>query len=425
MHKDILKTATVTGRRGSKLIIEVEAPEGETFLETEDAIMEVVNAVGRELTVGALKRYDTTGETMRIGNLTAYNKGTSRADYQTPYGAVEIERHVYQSSSGGRTICPLEHAAGTFNHTTPKFAKQISSKYANVSARDVVRDLEENHGRCISPTFVQDIADAVGTEIEQHLIDGQWTIEPTISSNDVYAITCGLDGAMMPILREGYREAMAGTIAFYDINGVRLQTFYVAAAPEYGKRRFTERFLESIAEAKAFAPHARVIGIADGAKWNWPVLRSVCDVVVQDFYHATEYLSVAAEAMFPDDKQAAKEWLDDACHRLKHLVGGAKRLENEIRTILDTMKYNTARKKALKRCVTYFAQGHSRMKYWQHTKQGMPIGSGVTEAACKVIVKERMCRSGARWIIENAEKVLRLRCMSYSGDQWKVFWKRR
>lgn len=425
MHKDILKTAVVTGRKGSKLVIEVEAPEGETFLETEDAIMEVVNAIGRDLTKGALMRYDTNGETLRIGNLTAYDKGRSRAEYQTPYGAVEIERHVYQGSSGGRTICPLEYAAGTFNHTTPKFAKQISSKYANVSARDVVRDLQENHGRSISPTFVQDIADAVGAEVEQHLIDGQWAIEPTISSEDVYAITCGLDGAMMPILRQGYREAMTGTIAFFNAEGVRLQTFYVATAPEYGKQRFTERFLASIAEARAFAPHARVIGIADGAKWNWPVLKPVCDVMVQDFYHATQYLSMAADAMFPDDANAAKKWLEDACHRLKHLVGGAKRLENEMRASLDELKNNTARKRDLKRCVTYFSQGHSRMKYWQHTKQSMPIGSGVTEAACKVIVKERMCRSGARWIIDNAEKVLMLRCMAYSGDQWEVFWKRR
>lgn len=425
MKNDILKSATIKERRGSKLLIEVDVPEGETFLATEEAIMEVVNAVGRELTKGALSSYDADGKSLRIGNLIAYSKGRCAAQYQTPYGAVEIDRHVYQTSSGGRTLCPLEYAAKTFNHTTPKFAKQVSSKYGNVSARDVVRDLQENHGRCVSPAFVQDLADAVGSEIEHHLIDGQWTIEPTIPSGQVSAIACGLDGTMMPILREGYREAMTGTIAFYDDQGVRLQTFYLATAPEYGKERFVDRFLCSLAEAKVFAPHAKVIGLADGAKWNWKVLNPVCDVVVQDFYHASEYLTKAGDAMFPGDAAGAKNWLEDACHRLKHQVGGARRLEREMEAYLQTLKYHTSRKKELKSCVSYFAQGHSRMKYWHHTKNKMPIGSGVTEAACKIIVKQRMCRSGARWITENAEKVLMLRCMAYSGDQWEVFWKRR
>jgi hypothetical protein len=41
-----------------------------------------------------------------------------------------------------------------------------------------------------------------------------------------------------------------------------------------------------------------------------------------------------------------------------------------------------------------------------------PIGSGVTEAACKVIVKQRLCGSGMKWTEDGASVVLSLRALS-------------
>ena len=38
-----------------------------------------------------------------------------------------------------------------------------------------------------------------------------------------------------------------------------------------------------------------------------------------------------------------------------------------------------------------------RMQYYKFTDTVLPSGSGATEAACKVIVKQRMCKSGMRW----------------------------
>jgi hypothetical protein len=37
----------------------------------------------------------------------------------------EIERHVYQSSKGGKIFCPLEDSAHTSYAATPKFAQQL------------------------------------------------------------------------------------------------------------------------------------------------------------------------------------------------------------------------------------------------------------------------------------------------------------
>ena len=51
----------------------------------------------------------------------------------------------------------------------------------------------------------------------------------------------------------------------------------------------------------------------------------------------------------------------------------------------------------------------------------VPIGSGVTEAACKVLVKQRLCGSGMKWKEPGATAVLRLRCLTYTTDRWTQF----
>ncbi len=53
-----------------------------------------------------------------------------------------------------------------------------------------------------------------------------------------------------------------------------------------------------------------------------------------------------------------------------------------------------------------------------------PIGSGVTEAACKVIVRQRLCNSGMRWKEKGAATVLCLRTLSYSEGRWDQFWQK-
>lgn len=42
---------------------------------------------------------------------------------------------------------------------------------------------------------------------------------------------------------------------------------------------------------------------------------------------------------------------------------------------------------------------------------GWPIGSGVTEAACKTLVKQRLCRAGMRWTEDGAQTILSLRAL--------------
>lgn len=423
--KNSKSSVRVISYKNGKMTFEVDLAEGQSFLESEDRIMETVNAVGREMTAQSLQAHDVFTDRIVLGNIIAYSKGISNEVYQSPYGPVEIPRHVFQTSQGGKVIIPLEISAKTIDKTTPKFAKQVSSKYTKMSARELVEDLEQNHGRSVSAAYLQDVVSSVGAEIESSMSDGQWEIKPSCNPEDVHAISCGLDGAMMPTRKDGWREAMTGTVTYYDREGKRLETIYTAAAPEYGKELFAQRFINLVIDAKKHSPGTKVIGLADGARWNWGILDDVTDEQFLDFYHVTEYLAKAAEAMFPDDEEAQKEWMTKSCHRLKHFKGAAKRLLNDMQAYLDDMKYATKRKKALTSVVSYFTSGYRKMQYYKNTINNLPIGSGVTEAACKVIVKQRMCKSGSRWSISSAEKVLIMKCMKYSGNRWNEFWSER
>jgi hypothetical protein len=418
----------IISRNNGKLVIEIDIESSDSLLQEEENIMNAVNSIGAELTGDALKRHDLDSDTIILGDVLAYSKGQSNGVYQTPYGSVDVQRHVYQTSKGGKIIVPLEMNCKMVDNTTPKFAKQVSSKYISMSASDVISDLADNHGRQASRSFIQNVVSCVGTEIESSMADGQWTIVPTVDPSKVKSISCGLDGAMMPVRgSKDWREAMAGTIAFFDEEGTRLETIYVAAAPEYGKELFTQRFLNSIEQAKTHVPDAAVIGLADGAHWNWGVLSGVTDIQLLDFYHVSEYLADVAEAMFPDEniKKEKYAWLKISCHNLKHKKGAAKRLLNEMNEYREGLLYLTKRAKILDKVITYFTNGYKKMNYYKHCIENYPIGSGVTEAACKVIIKQRMCKSGSRWSIPSAEKILIMRCMSQTGMRWNEYWENR
>jgi len=61
------------------------------------------------------------------------------------------------------------------------------------------------------------------------------------------------------------------------------------------------------------------------------------------------------------------------------------------------------------------------MDYASRVAVHEPIGSGVTEAACKVLVKQRLCGSGMKWKEPGAAAVLSVRCLTYTTGRWDQF----
>ena len=77
--------------------------------------------------------------------------------------------------------------------------------------------------------------------------------------------------------------------------------------------------------------------------------------------------------------------------------------------------------RALETELNYFRTHTAKMQYADSRAAGLPIGSGVTEAGGKELIKARFCRSGMRWKRATGAPILQLRASRLS-QHWDSFW---
>jgi hypothetical protein len=414
-------SATVELKRSGDeitLSIKLTVREGTPMLDCEEQIREALDEGGRLATQECLQNFDTDGSPIRLGGIKLTSKGKVAKDYQTPYGEMRVARHVYQSGDGGKTICPLDEQARIVNSTTPRFARMCAFKYSAMSSTLAGQDLSQNHGREVSRCYLQDVSEAVGLIAEAK--EERWEYADPEPATEVRTVAVGVDGACMFYCEEGWRQAMVGTISLYDRSGERLHTVYVAAPPEYGKERFYQQMEREIERYQKRYDQAKWVGVADGAHDHWGWLEGFVDQMILDFWHAAGYLEGAAAASCPS--RALREgWFEENRRRLKEEKGAAAQLLREMkRTRQRPLKGQAC--KGLQAAISYFENHLGKMNYSSYRQANLPIGSGVTEAACKTIVKQRMCGSGMKWKETGAAAVLRLRALVLSEGRWNQFW---
>lgn len=405
---------------GSQVKIQVTIDLSRSMLTSEETIQQSLNQAGCMATAAALQYLDTDGSAIEMAGEVMRTKGKQPKAYQTPYGEVGVERHVYQRSGGGKTYCPMERESRIIITSTPLFAKQVSSKLADGSARDVQRDLAGNHARPVAVSYIQRVSEAVATIVEAKEED--WEYVPPPLDVEIASVAIGLDGTCMLMCDSGWREAMVGTVSLYDALGERAHTIYIGATPEYGKAKFLDRLEREIQRTKARYPQATYIGIADGAASNWQFLQPHTEEQILDFYHASGYLGAVAVALHPKDLKAQQQWLTESCHHLKHDPGGATELYQQMLKLSQSQAHPPTIQQNLNASVTYFRNHLHQMNYALYRDYHYPIGSGVTEAACKTVIKQRLCCSGMRWKEAGAAVVLSLRALVLTPTRWSQFW---
>jgi hypothetical protein len=98
---------------GNQVKIEMTIDLSHSMLMSEENIQKSLNEVGCIATKAALKYLDTDGSTIEVGGEKMRTKGELPKAYQTPYGEVVVDRHVYQRAGGGKTYCPLERESSS------------------------------------------------------------------------------------------------------------------------------------------------------------------------------------------------------------------------------------------------------------------------------------------------------------------------
>ncbi|MEZ6128941.1 MAG: hypothetical protein R3C59_09680 [Planctomycetaceae bacterium] len=146
--------------------------------------------------------------------------------------------------------------------------------------------------------------------------------------------------------------------------------------------------------------------------WSWCV----------DFFHACEYVWQLGASLFGSGSDAACRWAKDQRHTLRHETDGVRKViaraaQQKRRGGLKGTKKDYAP------ALNYLKKYKAHMDYAERKKAGDPIGSGITEAGCKVIFNQRLKQSGMRWHRETGQYIVDLRTANRSGI-WRSIWKR-
>ena len=177
----------------------------------------------------------------------------------------------------------------------------------------------------------------------------------------------------------------------------------------------------------------RLVVLGDGADWIWNLSRErfhftlpdgsvEAPIEILDYYHATENLTKARDAIFSDPEgKPAKEWYDH--WREAIWEGRVTELIQELET-RSKRAGTPAKRETLSVRAEYFRTHAARMRYPEYRAMDLPIGSGAIEGTCKNLIKGRMSCVGQRWGVEEGiEQMTALRVRIFNqryNDLWKT-----
>ncbi len=219
-----------------------------------------------------------------------------------------------------------------------------------------------------------------------------------------------------------------------DRRGRRLGTVYLGQMPESGQGVLSAQLTALLSQVLTAwhaqgQPAPRLAYVTDGGThpkdYYLRVLRQLPDPWrpgqplvwqwVLDFWHACGRVHDLAEALFGAGPKAVawfakwRRWLRDRRQGLAQVLRSAMWHYNNRGAL------SVARRADYWTAYRYLRKHSVWMKYWSYRQQGLPIGGGVTEAACKTVFAERLKRSGMTWGCAGGQVIVDLRVLHLSG----------
>lgn len=433
-----------------------------TFSELTVLLMDAARSAGVAGLVTFLKENDTAAPTRTLNNRTYRYKGTCANEILTLFGTITVKRAMYYDEArGGEYYFPLDNALGLEKNDFATLDVREMILFASSSC--VPRELEQLLKKCSlcrpSRTAIQNIINRDGasmesmrTELARRVFDNQSAPEQT------KALVVSLDGVNVLLRQAGkkkgrknrrptdnpehagttsYHNAMVGSASYYgnDDEGLpqRIRSIYTARMPQEKSIDFKGDFerMVTIVQTKVAALGASDIPrilltdghlMIKGFAAESPVLRPFEKLL--DFYHATEHLSKAAEAMYGEKTDISKAYFNKWRERLKTNPDAPAGILRSLKSFQSRNKLPSKWKSDLTTEITFFRKNKRLMRYYEFLQRGFPIGSGPIEAAAKTIVRQRMCRSGMSWSCKKGQYILTVRAYVQSGlwdETWRQF----
>lgn len=375
--------------------------------------------------------------------------------YHTLCGSVTVRRDSYRlvGVHNGPTVVPLDLEAGIVENATPALAASVVRAFAMMPLREYEAQMTAAHRSVPSRSTLERIAKRAGGAVRDDLP----LIEPVLRARERgpeggYSISIGVDRTTMPMAETigrapakttahvrarpprtvvAYRMAYVATIAINDVHGEALSTIRVSATASEGSTLMMERLGDELAHVMAQYPEAPIAIIQDGAPelWNlvrpWLQDRNVTPTVeLIDRFHADERLAQTAEAIERDAgrrQRLIRRWRA----MLDHDDGGISRIcasidrrlyerpkpADDFWPLAPRPKIHGENARIAEQNYWYFRRHTAQMRYASARAKCLPIGSGVTEGACKSVIGARFKRSGQRWFNSGASPCLHLRTL--------------
>lgn len=359
----------------------------------------------------------------------------------TMLGEVPYTRSRYTCTACGAVRYPADESFGIENTSrSPGVRRQVARLGAKETFHETAEDMQELAGIELSRKDAERISEDVGEKIAawdnmerkrarvraESLPDVLKTIETFYIEFD------GTGAPMVPWELEGRkgkqpdgsaktREIKLGCVftqTALDEKGRPIRdpnsttfTGAIEGSATFGWRIYEEALRRGFFQAKC------VVVLGDGAEWikNLAQHHFPNALRIIDFYHAKEHVANLCRALFSQPMLVVQyrerwwQWLE----------------QGNIEAIMEEARNNLTRdpqeNKDARREIDYLDKNKQEMRYEQFRHQGLFIGSGVIEAACKNIVGRRLKQSGMEWTVRGANAITALRCAQLSGrmqDYW-------
>jgi hypothetical protein len=399
------------------------------FESFEKALHERVMGFERDLLREEIAACDADAEAIVIKDKTLRRVLKSAQTYMTAAGSVVVERWLYKDRTDeeSRAVSPLESRLGIVDFWTPHAAKQALWVVTQMTPGKAEEMFERMGNMTPSKSSLDRLPKTLSRGWEADREQFEETLRAALKIPDeATTVAVSLDGVLSPFdgapvekraraAEEGrmckgpvgYKEVGCGTLSFCDSEGEMIAAVRIARSPEWKKLSLKASLAAELAAVLRARPDLRIVKIADTGGNNWEFLSGELpagDEAV-DFFHSAEHLHEAVANAYGDATRETRHRFEVLRDALRDDDGGVDKV---IRAI-DHLRRKFPRKPAIERELKYFRKHRHRMRYSALLAQGLPIGSGVVEAACKTLVSQRLKLSGMRWSNDGAQAILTAR----------------
>jgi hypothetical protein len=229
---------------------------------------------------------------------------------------------------------------------------------------------------------------------------------------------CGQKRRPLPPLRKGAdRDWKEFKVVYFYNEDLRHQHVVVT----HRNHEAAGRLMRREADRLGFRQARERIANVDGAPWIREQLQhhlAELDGLGLDFYHLGENVHRARRVVFGEDSAEGKSWVEELLHKFKH--AGYEAAWEQLVQWRANLGRSFRKRKAADRLLNYVSERREMIRYPEFRHKDWQIGSGPTEAQCKLTVGRLKGRS-RRWDRPNATAVAALDSLERSG-QWRLYW---